>query len=96
MLPFKGFYKRNSANILLFAAAVHRLRITIEKDTASEINGHFDNGKSIKFKQCSGEIYYYDTINMENKTTKKQVIDNTFLNTSEIKKSYSHRREIKI
>ena len=70
-------------------------RITSYTDTNSAINVHIDDGTIIKLKQCSGGLYYYDTTNMENNTTKNQVTDYIFMNTVESNKSYFHRREIK-
>ena len=72
-----------------------RFRITIDIDIDSATNVHPDNGNIIRSKQYSGGLYYYDTTNMENNTTKNQVTDYIFMNTVESNKSYFHRREIK-
>ena len=96
MIPFGGFLNNNSlANVLIFDALVRKFRITIYTDIDPEINVHLDSGTSIKFKQCSGILYYYDTTNIENNTTNNQVIGYTFIIIVESKNSYFHIREIK-
>ena len=65
MLTYEFFYNRKFlANILSFESVAHNFRIAIDAYLDPAINMHLNNGTIIMFKQCSGGVYYYDTINM--------------------------------
>ena len=82
MLPLEVFNNKSYlANIIFFAEVASRFRITFNIDIESTINLHIDNGTRIKFNQCSGGLYYYETTNMENKNTNNQVTDYYYLIT---------------
>ena len=53
---------------------------------------NLDDGTSIRFNQFSGGLYYYATINMENKNTENQVT--IFLSTVKSNKLYFHKHKI--
>ena len=95
MLPYNIFYNYNFlVRILLFAEVFSRFRITFDTEIDSAINVHPIDGTIIKFNICSGGLYYYDTTNMENKSTKNQVTKYYFLYTVQSNKSYFQIRKI--
>ena len=95
-IPLEVFCKNNFlANVLLFAEVESRFHIAFETEINSATNVHINDGTRIRFNQCIGGVYYYDTKiwKITILATKLPIL--FFLNVAHSNKSYFHKREIK-